>query len=113
MTDDVEGINISKALNYIRDNAKGLAEAKATRVYLEQFRKSKKALLINEAPSGTIQSKESYALSHDDYISLLAALKISVLQEEELKWMMVGAQLKVEVYRTQQANNRFIDKAHT
>jgi hypothetical protein len=113
VSDELGGINISKALDHIRDNAKGLAEAKATRVYLEQFRKSKKALLINEAPSGTIQSKESYALSHDDYISLLAALKIAVLEEEEHKWLMVGAQLKVEVYRTQQANNRFIDKAHT
>jgi hypothetical protein len=113
MTDDVEGINISKALNYIRDNAKGLAEAKANRIYLEQFRKSKKALLINQAPDGTIQSKESFAYAHKDYISLLDGLKIAVLQEEEHKWLMVGAQLKVEVYRTQQANNRFIDKAHT
>ncbi len=113
MSDELGGINISKALDHIRDNAKGLAEAKATRIYLEQFRKSKKALLINEAPDGTIQSKDSYAYSHKDYISLLDALKIAVLQEEEHKWLMVGAQLKVEVYRTQQANNRFIDKAHT
>jgi hypothetical protein len=113
MTDDVEEINISRALNHIRDNAQGLAEAKANRIYLEQFRKSKKALLINEAPDGTIQSKDSYAYSHKDYILLLDALKIAVLEEEKHKWLMVGAQLKVEVYRTQQANNRFIDKAHT
>jgi hypothetical protein len=113
MDDDVEEINISRALNHIRDNAKGLAEAKATRIYLEQFRKSKKALLINEAPDGTIQSKDSYAYSHKDYLTLLLDLRAAVQDEEGYKWLMVAAQLKVEVYRTQQANNRFIDKAHT
>jgi hypothetical protein len=113
MSDEIEGINISKALDYIRINAPELAAAKAARIYLEQFRKSKKALLINDAPTGTIQSKESYAYAHDDYLQLLTDLKAAVEQEEFFKWMMVAAQLKVEVYRTQQANNRFIDRAHT
>ena len=111
--DSVDGIDISKALDYIRDNAAELAAAKAARIYLEQFRKSKKALLINNAESGTIQAKESYAYAHDEYLELLENLRTAVEQEENFKWMMVAAQLKVEVYRTQQANNRFIDKAHT
>ena len=113
MSDDVGSINVSNALEYIRKNAPNLAAAKAERIYLEQVRKSKKALLINDAPDGTIQAKESYAYSHDDYLELLEGLRAAVEQEEHFKWMMVAAQLKVEVYRTQQANNRFIDKAHT
>jgi hypothetical protein len=114
MSDQVTDIiDISKPLDFIRDHAKLLAVAKAARIYLEQFRKSKKALLINSAPAGTIQSKESYAYAHDEYLTLLEDLRTAVEQEENEKWLMVGAQLKVEVYRTQQANNRFIDKAHT
>lgn len=37
-------IDIEKALEFIRQNAKKYAEAKGERVYFEQFRKSKKAL---------------------------------------------------------------------
>ena len=104
---------IEKSLDFIRDNAEKLAKAKAMRIYLEQFRKSKKALLFIDSPKGTIQDKESYAYAHDEYLLLLDNLKIAVEEEEKLKWMMVAAQAKIEVYRTQQADNRFIDKAHT
>ena len=109
----IEEINIGKALDYIRDNAEPLAKAKASRIYLEQYRKSQKALLINECTEGTGQAKESYAYASSIYITLLENLKNAVEEEEKLKWMMVAAQAKIDIYRTQQANNRFIDKAHT
>ena len=109
MRENIDEINIFKALDYIRNNAAPAAKAKATRIYLEQFRKSKKALLINDAPEGTIQSRESYAYAHSDYLTLLQDLRTSVEVEEEYKFMMQAARLKVEVYRTQQANNRFLD----
>ena len=109
----IEEINIGMALDYIRDHAEPLAKAKATRIYLEQYRKSQKALLINECKEGTGQSKESYAYASPQYITLLENLRTAVEEEEKLKWMMVAAQAKIDIYRTQQANNRFIDKAHT
>ena len=112
MSEEIDGINISKALNHLRDHSTHLARAKATRIYLEQFRKSKKALLMNEI-EGPQHVRESYAYSHPEYIQLLEDYRDSVSEEESEKWLMTAAQLKVEVYRTQQANNRFIDRAHT
>lgn len=109
----IEEINIGKALDYIRDNAEPLAKAKAARIYLEQYRKSKKALLINECEDGTGQAKESYAYAHPEYLVLLTNYHNAIEEEEKLKWMMTAAQAKIDIYRTQQANNRFIDKAHT
>ena len=106
-------INIGKALDYIRITAPVIAKAKADRIYLSEFRKSKKALLFMNAPEGTIQSKESYAYAHAEYQLLLDNLKIAVEEEEKLHWMMIAAQAKIEIYRTQSANARFIDKAHT
>lgn len=103
---------VEKALDFIRDYASNLAEAKANRVYLEQFRKSKKAMLVQEV-KGTIQERDAYAYSHNDYQLVLDGLKVAVEEEEKLRWMMVAAQAKVEVYRTQQANNRMIDRVHT
>lgn len=102
-------IDIEKTLTYIRKNAKDYAAAKGDRVYLEQFRKSKKALLMIEAEQQGIktgQERESYAYSHEDYIQLLAALQIAVEKEEYLKLMIAGCHAKIELWRTSQANQR-------
>lgn len=102
----------SKAVDHIYKVAKDYAEAKSNRVYLEQFRKSKKAILFSQAPSEfkTIQDKESYAYAHDDYVALLEGLKQAVFIEEKLRYELVAAQLRVEVWRTQEASSRFIDR---
>ncbi len=110
-------VNIEAALDYMRDHAKPLAEGKANRIYLEQFRKSKKAMLMAAyLPSGvervTDKMRESYAYSHLEYLEILDGLKAAIEIEEEIKWKMTAAQAKVEVWRTQQANNRNIDRAH-
>jgi hypothetical protein len=111
-------VNIEKALNFIRDNAGKFAEAKAQRIYLEQFRKSKKALLFAACPTPpgekvTVADREAYAYSHPEYLELLTGLQVAIEAEETLKWQMTAAQLKTEVWRTQQANNRRTDSAHT
>jgi len=104
-------VNIQKAMDYMRDNAPRYAEAKASRVYLDQFRKSKKAMLIMQT-TGTVQERESFAYSHPEYIEVLEGLKAAIEIEEEIRWRMEAAKIKAEVWRTQQANNRRIDGAH-
>ena len=95
-----------KANDFIRDNAGEIAKAKAERVYLEEYRKTQKALLINSFPGGTILEKESYAYAHKDYIVVLDGLRSAVEKEEELRWKMIAAQAKIEMWRTFQANAR-------
>ncbi len=108
----IDEMNIEMAVDFMRDNAEGIAKAKASRIYLEQFRKSKKAILVQEV-DGTILARESYAYSHKDYLEILEALKVAVEEEERLKWLMAAAQAKMEIWRTQQANNRFLDNGVT
>ena len=113
---------IEKELQGMRESAAKYAEAKANRTHLEQFRKSKKAILFQEAPDEmgtgsdsrrtTVADRENYAYSHPEYIELLDALKIAVEEEERLKCRMTAAELMCEIFRTQQANARRIDKAH-
>jgi hypothetical protein len=43
-------------------------------------------------------------------LALLEGLKAAVEVEEKLKWEMVAAQARVEVWRTEQANNRNQDR---
>ena len=113
---------IEKELQGMRESAAKYAEAKANRTHLEQFRKSKKAILFQEAPDelgrgsdsrrATVADRENYAYSHPEYIELLDALKIAVEEEERLKCRMTAAELMVEVWRTQNANARRQDQAH-
>ena len=101
-------IDQQKAVDYLRDNAEKYADAKASRVYLEEFRKSKKSLLMLQSDEKTQAGKEAYAYAHDEYVSLLDGLKVAIEVEETVKWQMIAAQARIEVWRTQQANNRNI-----
>lgn len=104
-----EEINVFKVLDFIRDNAPAYAKAKADRVYLEEFRKTKKALLMRVAEAKGInaanaQEREAYA--HPEYIQLLEGLRDAVEREEQLRWHFVAAQAKIECWRTVEANKR-------
>ena len=98
------------AVDYIIKNAGSFAKAKATRVYLEEFRKSKKALLMAESTDKAANAREQYAYSHDEYLALLAGYRESVEVEEKLRWDLIAAQARVEIWRTEQANNRNQDR---
>lgn len=103
------------AVDYIRDNAPKLAKAKAERVYLEEFRKSKKALLMKDALKAGIEAanaQEREAYANPDYIEILQGLATAIEIEETLKWRMEAARLRVEIWRTESANNRMVDRAH-
>jgi hypothetical protein len=100
------------AVQYIFEISNQFAKAKGERRHLEEFRKSKKALLFSNAPEDckTIQAKEAYAYAHGEYMELLEGLKRAVEVEETLKYRLISAQLRVEVWRTEQANSRFTEK---
>jgi hypothetical protein len=114
MKENMEKINPNAAVDFLLKNAGLFAKAKSERVYLEEFRKSKKALLMQEAffaGVDTMAGQERDAYARQEYRNLLDGLKEAVEVEETLKWKMTAAQLRVEIWRTLQANNRLIDKS--
>ena len=100
-----------KAIDYILASAPKFAKAKADRVFIEEFRKSKKAMLMTESSEGAANAREQFAYAHPDYVALLGGLKAAVEIEEKLRWDLIAAQARIEVWRTEQANNRFLDIA--
>jgi hypothetical protein len=102
-------VNAHKAVDYIIANREEFAKAKATRVYLEEFRKSKKALLMKDALANGIEAanaQEREAYSHPEYQQLLKDLQTSIEVEEQLKWMMEAARMRVDIWRTEEATAR-------
>ena len=103
----------TKARDFIWGNSKILASATADRSYLEAFLKSKLALLMKESVESSIAGKEMDAKASPEYIALLDAIKIAQQAEIELKWKMESAKISFEIYRTESANNRAIDRVMT
>ena len=99
-------------LDGLRQLVKDYAEAKAQRVYLEHFRKSKKAMLMAEAEAKdpdkykSAASQEVYAYRHKAYIELLEGLKAATEVEEFRRWQLKSREMRFEEWRTEQANNR-------
>lgn len=101
-----QAIDIHKAVDYIRDNAKALAQAKADRIYCEEYRKTLKAQLMQSASSEAVGAQERDAYAHPDYAAHLLALRAAVEAEETLRWRMVAAQARVEVWRSLESTAR-------
>jgi len=95
-----------KALDYIRDNARAYAEAKANVVYMTEYRKTLKAKLMASSSEKTESAKETYAYSHHMYVEHLEAIRIAVAECERLRWMMVAAEAKIEVWRSLESTAR-------
>jgi hypothetical protein len=110
MSDDFDP---NDAVDFIYRTAPKYAQAKAQRVYLEEFRKSKKALLMKSCGESSVAAQEREAYADQQYQDLLKGLQAAVEGEEELRWSLIAAQLRVEIWRTQSANNRGLDRAAT
>ncbi len=104
-------INPHEAIDFMIKNAEAYAKAKANVTYLEQFRKSKKALLFNNSIGNTVADRENYAYSHQEYLAVLDGLREAVEEAERLRWMLVAAQARIDDWRTQEASNRNIDRS--
>ena len=103
------------AAQSIRDKAPLYGEAKAQRVYLEEFRKSKKAMLMKEAlkmkvEAANAQEREAYA--DPEYVQLIKGMALAIEKEETLKWELEAARLDIEIWRSREATNRTQDRAH-
>jgi cytochrome c biogenesis protein ResB len=96
----------SRAIQYLIDTAPIYAKAKADRMYLEEFRKSKKAQLMSQAGTEVLGKQETYAYAHADYIGILEGIREAVQKEETYRWMMTAAQAKVSYWQTTQYNAR-------
>lgn len=100
-----------KAVDYILKNAALFAKAKAERTYIEQYRKSLKAILMKRSNETALGAQEREAYAHPEMLEMIKGLQAAVEIEEKLKWDITAAEMRVEIWRTEQANNRAEGKA--
>ena len=104
-------IDPHKAVDRIIINSKKYAKAKAERIYMEEYRKSLKAIIMKRSLESSVNAQEREAYSDPEYTGWLKKLQIAIEVEEQLRWEMVAAQARVEVWRSQEASSRAEGKA--
>jgi hypothetical protein len=110
-------IDPQAAVDYMIAKSGEYAEAEAHKIYMEEMRKTIKAEEMKAAESrgngeyktAAMQEREAYASPR--YKTHLEALKQAVERRERLRWMLIAAQARIEVWRSQEASNRNIERA--
>lgn len=102
--------DIEKALDYLRDSSETAAQAVALKVYLTEYRKTKKAELMGLSNEEAINAQERFAYSHAEYKEFLKGLREAVYQAEKHKFLREAADAKISAWQTQNANQRTMGK---
>lgn len=86
------------------------AEAEANRIYLLEYRKSLKAILMTQAeadaPGMALQKQERFAYSNKEYLLLLDGIKAAVYKSAKLRHQIKVMDMRFETWRTKQATLR-------
>ena len=96
-------------MQQLRETSVKWANAHGQKEYLEEFKKSKLAILMKGSEVGgfsTAAAQEREARAHPDYIALLEGLKVATIAAETLRWELRLAEASIEIWRTKQANAR-------
>ncbi len=86
---------------------------KAHRVYLEEYKKSLHAMLMKDAEvagAKTVSAQERDASAHEKYKQHLMVLRDAVEREEKARYHLKRIEMEYEIWRTNQANERYITR---
>jgi hypothetical protein len=98
------------AIDFIFKTAPAYAKAKGNLAQFEAFKHSLKAIEMSKSEATTIGGKEMDAYKSQAYQELCEAIGLATEEAEALRWQLIAAQLRVEIWRTEQATNRNIDR---
>ena len=93
-------------VDWLRDTAEATAMARANRIYLEEYRKSLKAICMKKHLDKAVSAQEREAYSDPEYIAHLEVIKKAVHAEQKALFLKEAASAKLEVFRTLSANYR-------
>lgn len=104
-----EDKEIHAAVDFLANNARAASEARANRLYLEDFTKALKAIIMSEHIEMPVNAQEREAMADQRMLNHLSALKTAIFEDEKNRHLRDAAKVKIEVFRTESANYRSID----
>lgn len=103
---------IDRALSYLRDNAEKDAQARAERLYMEQWIKTALAQEMAKQSDKSVAAQEVGARISDAYLAAINAYKQAIFEDEKRRFLRSTAETKIEAWRTMCSNQRAEGKAY-
>jgi hypothetical protein len=98
------------AIDFIYKTAPSYAKAKGELAELEAFKSSLKAIKMSESAEQSLGAQEREAYRSKAYQELCKAIGMATENAEGLRWKLEAAKMRFEAWRTEQANNRNIER---
>tara|TARA_R110002126_G_scaffold104598_1_gene238427 strand:+ start:156 stop:485 length:330 start_codon:yes stop_codon:yes gene_type:complete len=99
-----------EAIDFIFKTAPQYAKACGELAQLEAFRHSLKAIKMAQTDEQSLGGQEREAYRSQDYQDLCKAIGVATEQKEALRWQLEAARMRVDIWRTEQASNRNLEK---
>ena len=109
----MKDFNPHDAIDFIFKTAPAYAKAKGELAELEAFKSSLKAIKMSESAEQSLGAQEREAYRSEAYQELCKAIGVATEQVESLRWQLESAKMRFEAWRTEQANNRNIERMTT
>jgi hypothetical protein len=99
-----------EAIDFIFKTAPQYAKACGELAQLEAFRHSLKAIKMSQTDEQSLGGQEREAYRSQDYQDLCKAIGVATEQKEAFRWQLEAARMRVDIWRTEQASNRNLEK---
>lgn len=109
----MKDFNPHDAIDFIFKTAPAYAKAKGELAELEAFKSSLKAIKMAESSEQSLGAQEREAYRSEAYQELCKAIGVATENAEGLRWKLEAAKMRFEAWRTEQANNRNIERMTT
>lgn len=96
---------VQSAFDWLRENTRPAAAAKAARIRAEHTTKRVKAQMFLEA-SGSVAERDARAIASDEYLEAVDAEASAVEQDEYHRNQRNKAEAIIDAWRTEQSNYR-------
>ena len=106
---NIEG-EVEGYLSEIEQVAPQYAKAKAETYQLTEYKRTQRSVLYSRAVGKTVADKENWVSMQPEVTKTIEGIAVAIENEERLRWRLKVAELKVEVWRTEQANRRLEHK---
>jgi predicted RNA-binding Zn ribbon-like protein len=102
----VSDAEVEKALDWLRDNADAIGEAKRAAVKYDHMLKHTKAVVMKSHAELPVSAQEREAMASDAFYSAIENAANTAAEYEKMKALREAAALKIEVWRSASANYR-------
>lgn len=102
----VTDAEVEKALDWLRDNAAEIGDAKANAIRTERMTRHIKALEMKRYNEMSVSAQEREAYASQAYLAALEAEAIAAGEFERLRGLREAAAMKIEAWRTSSSNYR-------